>query len=61
MAYGSSWAKGGIRATDVGLCDSHSHTESKVHPAPATLQLAAMPDPYPTEEGQGSSLHPPGY
>ena len=26
-----------------------------------TTQLMAMPDPQPTEQGQGSNLHPHGY
>ena len=42
MAYGSSPARGGIRATAAGLHHGHSHTESKPHQR-LTPQLMAMP------------------
>ena len=43
-AYGSSQAKGRIRAVAAGLCHSHSNTRSELCPQP-TPQLTAMPDP----------------
>ena len=43
-AYGSSWAKGQIRAGAAGLYHSHSNTRSEPHLQP-TLPLAATPDP----------------
>ena len=60
MAYGSSQANGQIRAIDTGLHHSHSNAWSQPRPQP-TLQLMATPDPWPTEWGQGSSLHPHGH
>ena len=33
-AYGSSQARGQIRATAAGLCHSHSNVESKLHVQP---------------------------
>ena len=42
--YGSSWAKGRIRAAAAGLCHSHSNARSKPHLQP-TPQLTATPDP----------------
>ena len=44
MAYGSSWAKGQIRATAASLHHSHSNVGSKLHLLP-TPQLRATPDP----------------
>ena len=44
MAYGSSQARGQIRATAAGLCHSHSNAGSKPCLQP-TPQLPAMPDP----------------
>ena len=35
--------------------------DSKVLFLQPTPQLTAMPDPYPTESGQGLNLHPHGY
>ena len=57
MAYGSSQARGGIRATATGLRHSLSNVGSKLHLQP-TSQLLAKPDPQPTEQGQGLNLHP---
>ena len=54
-AYGGSQARGQIRAVAAGLCHSHSNAGSEPHPRP-TPQLTAMPDPQPTEHGQGSNL-----
>ena len=54
-AYGSSQARGWIRAAAADLC--HSYTGSKLHLWP-TLQLEATPDTLPTAWGQGSNLHP---
>ena len=58
-AYGSSRARGGIRATATGLHHSHSHARSKARLQP-TPQLTAMPDPEPTEQGQGLNPNPHG-
>ena len=59
-AGGSSQARGRIRATAAGLRHSHSHPgfEPRLWPTP---QLTATPDPKPTEQGQGWTLHPHGY
>ena len=59
MAYVGSQARGQIRAIAAGLRHSHSNEGSKPHLQPAP-QLMAMPDPEPTEQGQGSNLHPHG-
>ena len=57
MAYGSSQTRGLIGASDAGLVYNHSNnTESKPHLRP-TLHLVAMPDPWPSEWGQGLNLH----
>lgn len=58
-AYGSSQARGQIRAVAAGLHHSHSNAGSEPRMRP-TPQLIATPDPYPTERGQGSNPHPPG-
>ena len=50
-AYGSSQARGRIRATAAGLWHSHSHS---CWPTP---QFMAMPDPQPSEQGLGSNPH----
>ena len=60
MAYGVSQARGLIGAAAAGLHHSHSNVRSKPC-LRATPQLTAMPDPQPTEQGQGSNLHPHGY
>ena len=56
-----SQAIGHIRATAAG--PHHSHSNARSEPClPPTPQLRAMlPDPWPTEQGQGSNLHPHGY
>ena len=59
-AYGSSQARGQIRATAARLCHSHSNAESEPH-LQATPQLMATLDPEPTEQDQESNLHPHGY
>ena len=59
VTYGSSQAKGRIRAVAAGLHHSHSNPGSKLHLCP-TPQLTATPDPSPTEQGQGSNSHPRG-
>ena len=58
-AYGGSQAQGRIGATAAGLHHSHSKAGSKTSLQP-TPQLTAMPDPHPTEQGQGSNLKPYG-
>ena len=60
MAYGGSQARGPIGAVATGLHQSHSNTGSKLHLQP-TPQLIAMPDPQPTEQGQGSNPQPHGF
>ena len=59
IAYGSSQARGLIRATAAGLHQSHSSTGSDLCLQP-TPQLTAMPDPPPTERGQGWNPQPHG-
>ena len=56
-AYGSSQAKGRIRAAADGLHHSHSYARSEPH-LQNMLQLAATLDPEPTDQGQGSNPHP---
>ena len=58
-ANGSCQARSQIRAAAAGLCHSHSHTRSEPCLWP-TPQLMAALDPYSTEQGQGSNLHPHG-
>ena len=43
-----------------GLHHSHSNTRSKLS-LRTTPWLTAMPDPWPTEQGQGYNQHPHGY
>ena len=57
VAHGGSQARGQLNASVTGLHHSHSNTRSEPRLQP-TPQLTAMPDPQPTEEGQGSNLHP---
>ena len=59
-ACGSSRARNQIRAAAASLQHSHSNTGSKP-PLQSVSQLTAMPDPQPTEHGQGSNPHPLGY
>ena len=59
MAYGGSQARGLIGAEDASLCHSHSNAGFKARLQP-TPQHTAMPDPQPTEKGQGLNLHPHG-
>ena len=56
-AYGVSHARGQIRAVAAGLHQSHSNAGSKPSLQP-TPQLTAMPDPQPTEQGQGRNPQP---
>ena len=49
--YGSSQARGQIRATAVGLHHSQSNSGSKLCLQP-TPQLMATPDPYPLSKGR---------
>ena len=60
VAYGGSQARGLIRAVAAGLYHSHSNSGSEPCLRP-TPQLTAMPDPYPTERGQGSNQCPQRY
>ena len=60
MAYGGSQARGRIRATAASLRQSHRNARSQPLLQP-TPQLTAMPDPLPTERGQGSNPRPHGY
>ena len=53
VAYGISQARGPIGATAAGLQQSHSNVGSKPR-LPPTAQLTATPDPWPTEQGQGT-------
>ena len=55
----SSQARGPIGAAATGLHQTHSNVGSKQRLQP-TPQLTAMPDPQPTEQGQGWNLQPPG-
>ena len=59
-AYGSSQARGWIRAAAASLYHSHSNMESEpcLRPIP---RLTAMPDSWPTDWGQGLNLSPVGY
>ena len=61
----SIWKFPGIWKDQIGaavasLRHSHNNTGSEPYLWP-TPQLSATPDPYPTEWGQGSHLHPHGY
>ena len=58
-AYGGSLARGRIRAIATGLRQSHSNAGSEQCLQPKA-QLTAMPDPQPTEQGQGSNPQPHG-
>ena len=57
VAYGSFQDE---ETTAASLHHSHGSTISELHLQP-TPQLMAVPDPWPTEGGQGSNPHPQGY
>ena len=59
-AYVGSQTRGTIGATAAGLYHSHSNAGSRLH-LRSTPQLMAMPDPWPTEQGQESNLRPHGH
>ena len=59
-AYGSSQARGQIRAITVSLRHSYSNSGSEPH-LQSTPQLTATPDSQPTERGQGLNPQPHGY
>ena len=59
-AYGSSRARGRIRAVAAGLHHSHSNMGSELHLGPIS-QLTAVLDPQPTERGHGWNPCPHGY
>ena len=59
-AYGGSQARAQIGAAASGLHHSHSNMGSEPCLRP-TPQLAAMPDSWPTERGQGLNPHPHVY
>ena len=54
MAYGVPGLGGQTGATAAGPHQSHSNARSKLH-LRFTPQLTEMPDPEPTEQGQGSN------
>ena len=54
VAYGGSQAKGLIRAVAASLHQNHSNARSETS-LKTTPELMAMPDPQPTEQGQGSN------
>ena len=58
-ACGGSQARGLIGAVAASLYQSHGNTRSEPRLQP-TPQLAATPDPQPTEQGQGWNLCPHG-
>ena len=58
-AYGRSQARGQIGAAAAGLLHSQSNARSDSHLRP-TSQLKALPDPSPTDQGQGSNPCPHG-
>ena len=57
--YGGSQARSLIGAAAASLRQSHSNVGSQLHLRP-TPQLTAIPDPSPTEQGQGSNPKPHG-
>ena len=57
MAYGGSQARGPTAAAAAGPGRSHSSAGSELRPK-SIPQPTAMPDPQPTEQGQGSNLQP---
>ena len=60
VAYGGSQARSPVRAVAASLLQSHSNAGSEPHLQP-TPQLMVTLDPQPTEQDQGSNLHPHGY
>ena len=56
VAYGSSWARGQIRAAASSLWYSHSSARSEL-PLWHSLLLVAMPDPWHTKWGQELNPH----
>ena len=60
MVYGGFQARGWNGATAAGLCHNHSNAGSRPY-LQSTLPLMAMPDPWPTEQGQGSNPQPHGF
>ena len=60
VAYGGSQARDQIGAKAAGIRHSHSNMGFKTHLKPMPEHMA-MPDPQPTERGQGSNQHPHGY
>ena len=60
-AYGGSQARVQIGATAVGLCHSHSHSNTGSEPRLRPTQVAASRDPQSAERGQGLNLHPQGF
>ena len=59
VAYGCSQVRGQIGAAAASLHHSHSNAGSELHLWP-TPQLIATLNREPTEQGQGSNLHPHG-
>ena len=60
FSHGCSQARGQIRAAAKVYAHSQSNTRSKLHLWPMP-QFMAIPDPYPTDWGQGLHLHPHGH
>ena len=60
VAYGSSQTRGQTGAVVASLHHSHSNAGSEMHLRPIA-QLMAMPDPQPTEQGQGLNWSLHGY
>ena len=56
---GGSQARGPVGAVAASLGHSHSNAGSELRLQPAP-QLTTMPDPLPTEQGQGSNPRPYG-
>ena len=60
VAYGRSQARVDSELQLLVPCLGNNNAESKLHLWP-TPQLGATPDTSPTEQGQGSNLHPHGH
>ena len=54
--YGGSQARGPVGAAAVGLHHSHSSNAGSQPSLQSMSQLMAMPDPQPTDRGQGLNL-----